>query len=137
MQNIFNVSASEIQKCGEIFSAFGFFGQLAHPGDEGGKLEQRGAAFDDPHVAEPDLLDELQLDELGHLVVVLADAKHVGDDVLGGVAHLPEVVHRLVGLVDVAADAAVEHVTDKQRMGLVANLKPRTIFVEDNLNGSD
>ena len=85
-------------------------------------LKQRSASLDDPHVTEPDLLDELELDELCHLVVVLAHAKHVGDDVLRGVAQLPQVVHRLVRLVDVARHAVVKHRSNEEGVGLVANL---------------
>ena len=67
-------------------------------------------------------LDELQLDELGHLVVILAHTEHVGDDVLRGVAQLPQVIHRFVRLVDVARYAVVQHGSHQEGVGLIANL---------------
>jgi hypothetical protein len=81
-------------------------------------------------VTVPDLLDELELDVLSHLVVILADAKHVGDDVLRGVAQLPEVVHRLVRLVDVARDTVVQHVSHQEWVRLVTDLKEPGIDVK-------
>jgi len=73
-------------------------------------------------VTRPDLLDELELDVLGHLVVVLADSEDISDDVLRGVSQLPEVVHRLVRLVHVAGNAVVQHVADQEGVWFIANL---------------
>lgn len=95
---------------------------LAHSCDQGCHLEQRSASLDDPHVTRPDLLDELELDVLGHLVVVLADSEDISDDVLRGVSQLPEVVHRLVRLVHVAGNAVVQHVADQEGVWFIANL---------------
>ena len=60
-------------------------------------------------MGQSNLLDELQLEELGH-AVALANSKYVGDDVLGAVAQLPEVSKDLVSLVDVGLRGVVQHV---------------------------
>ena len=80
-------------------------------------------------MTEADLLDELELGVLRHLVVILADPEDVGDDVFRGVAQLPEVVHRLVRLVDVARDTVVKHVAHQERVRFVANLKESDIML--------
>ena len=73
-----------------------------------------------------DLLDELQLEELGH-AVALANSKHVGDDVLGAVAELPEVGKDLICLVDVGLRGVVQHVLHQQGVWFVTNLAKRII----------
>ena len=72
-------------------------------------LKERRGALSHGKVCSTDLLDELQLEELGH-AVALANSKHVGDDVLGAVAQLPEVSKDLVSLVDVGLRGVVQHV---------------------------
>ena len=73
-------------------------------------------------MSQSDLLDELQLDELRH-VVGLAHPEHAGHDVLRAVAQLPEMVEQLVGLVYVGLDAVVQHVFDQQRVRLITHLE--------------
>ncbi|TNN56642.1 Protein NDRG3 [Liparis tanakae] len=71
--------------------------------------------------AEPHL-DEVQFEVLGHLVG-LADPEDVPDDVLRGVAQRPQLLHHLVGLVDVPVHAVSQHAFHQQRVGLVAHFE--------------
>ena len=59
--------------------------------------------------------------------MIFGDAEDDGDDVLRGVAEPPQVRHDLVGLINVAVDTVLEHVLDKKRVGLIANLKKEVI----------
>jgi len=86
------------------------------------KLKERRGALSHGKVCSTDLLDELQLEELGH-AVALANSKHVGDDVLGAVAELPEVGKDLVSLVDVGLRGVVQHVLHQQGVWFVTNLE--------------
>ena len=52
----------------------------------------------------------------------LADPEHNGDDVVGGVAQLPQVSHYLVGSVYVRIYTVLQHFLNQQGMGLVTNL---------------
>ena len=65
---------------------------LAEPGDETGHLQLAPRALHDTHMRHPDLFDKLELQVLRHRVC-LANAKNVGDDVLGGVAKAPKTAH--------------------------------------------
>lgn len=67
-------------------------------------------------------LDELQFDVLGHLVG-LADPEDVPDDVLRRVAQRPQLLHHLVGLVDVPVHAVSQHAFHQQGMGLVTHFE--------------
>lgn len=67
-------------------------------------------------------LDELQLEVLGHLVS-LADPEDVSDDVLRRVAQRPQLLHHLVGLVDVRVHAVSQHAFHQQRVRLVAHFE--------------
>ncbi len=67
-------------------------------------------------------LDELQFEVLGHLVR-LADPEDVSDDVLWRVAQRPQLLHHLVGLVDVPFHAVSQHAFHQQRVGLVAHFE--------------
>ena len=52
----------------------------------------------------------------------LANAKDTGDDIFGGVTHLPEVGHDLVGFVNLTLRAMSDHFFNQQRMRFVTNL---------------
>ena len=107
----------------EIINLVGQFGAFgAESSDQTGHLKERRGTVHNLHMLQSDLLDELELEVLGHRVR-LADPEDVGDDVLGGVAELPEVVHDLVGGVQLALGAVGKHVLDEERVGLVANLE--------------
>lgn len=67
-------------------------------------------------------LDELQFQVLGHLVG-LTDPEDVPDDVLRRVAQCPQLLHNLVGLVNVPIHAVSQHAFHHQGVGLVAHLK--------------
>ena len=69
-------------------------------------LQKRGSTLSHCKVGPANLLDKLQLQKLSH-VVALAHAEHVGDDVLGAVAELPEVGEDLVSLVYVGPGRVV------------------------------
>ena len=72
-------------------------------------------------IKEPPYLDKLQLEVLGH-VVVLAHPEDDGDDVLGRVTQAPQVSHHLVRFIDAAVDAVLQHVFDQNWVGLVTHL---------------
>ena len=67
-------------------------GLLAEPGDEASHLQLARRALHDTHVRHSYLLDKLQLQVFRHRVC-LANAKNVGDDVLGGVTEAPKTAH--------------------------------------------
>ena len=75
------------------------------------------------------LLDELQLQELGH-VVALAHAENIGDDVLRAVAELPEVGKDLVSLVNVSPCGVVQHVLHQQGVRLITHLGKKKVYFE-------
>ena len=79
-------------------------------------------------MGQPYLLDELELDELSH-GVGLAHPEHAGDNVLGAVAELPQVMQQLVRLINIGLDTVVQHVFDQDGMWLITNL-------QINLSGS-
>ena len=75
------------------------------------------------HVSVSDLLDELELQVFRQFVVAFADAKYVGDNVLSGIAHGPQVPHNFVGPVKIRFGAQGKHVLDEQRMWFVADFE--------------
>merc|ERR1719282_156020 len=77
-----------------------FDGDLTEARQHPGELQQGLRALQQREVGQPDLLDELELDELRH-VVGLAHPEYAGDDVLRAVAELPEVVQQLECFVNV------------------------------------
>ena len=85
----------------------------AEPGEQPGELEEAGGALRHRQVCPPDLLDELQLEELSH-GGGLAHAEHVGDDVLGAVAEAPQVRQDPVRRVNVRLHAEKEIFSEKQ-----------------------
>merc|ERR1712021_78534 len=75
----------------------------AELGDEARELEQRVEAVEDAHVAEADLLDELELEALVHRLE-LDDAEEGTHYVEPAVASLPERLDDSVGLLEVSRD---------------------------------
>ena len=53
----------------------------------------------------------------------LAHAKYIRDNILGGVAQLPEMGQDLVCLINVGLNAVAQHVLDQEGVGLITNFE--------------
>ena len=58
--------------------------------------------------------------------MVLAHSEYISDDVMGGVALVPEALQDLVGSVYVSAHTVRQHLLDQQRVGLITHLDRHT-----------
>lgn len=67
-------------------------------------------------------LDELQFEVLGHLKG-LTHPEDVPDDVLRRVSQRPQLLHHLIGRVDVPLHAVSQHAFHQQGVGLVAHFE--------------
>ena len=68
-------------------------------------------------------LDILEFQKLGHLLVP-THTEDVRDDVMGGVAFIPERLEDPVCIIKLYFCAALQHLLDQQRVGLITNLQP-------------
>ena len=84
-------------------------------------LQKGGSSLCHCKMGSANLLDELKLEELRH-VVALTHTEHIGDDVLGAVAELPQVGEDLVRLVNVCLGRVVQHVLHQKWVRLIAHL---------------
>ena len=79
-------------------------------------------------------LDELELEVLGHLVI-LTHAENVSDDVFRRISHEPKMWQHFVGLVNVSGGAGLEHFTDQQWVRFITHLRVRRRQLNPKLEG--
>ena len=94
----------------------------AELGDKPGDLEQRVEAVEHAHVAEADLLNELELEFLVE-GLIFGDAEEGAHDVEAAKAAVPELLDDRVGLLVVGERRGLQALAHEQRMRLVAHLK--------------
>lgn len=118
-------------------------------GQESRELQERVHSLADLHVAKPHLLqhrhttlhhrphppqatpthlDVLQLEELGY-VQVLEYSEDIGDEVVRGVALVPQSLEDHVRLVQLALSAVQQHLLDHEGVWLVTHLHTQRLIM--------